>query len=240
MLRRSMREIALDTETTGISPIEGHRIIEIGAVEMVNQFRTGRHFHTYINPEVQVSEGAFKVHGLSNEFLKDKPVFKDVMHDFLAFIGESRLVIHNAPFDIGFLNHHLLQHQVALIPHNDDRVFDTLTYARKKYPGARNSLDALCLRFNINTSAREKHGALLDAELLADVYAEMLGSGASQRNMLFSSTTNQGFAAAMQIHHAAQNKTARDAREFAVATEELLAHEELVNSLKDPIWKKIA
>ncbi len=235
-----MREIAFDTETTGISPLEGHRVIEIGAVEMVNQFRTGRVFHTYINPQREVSEGAFKVHGISTESLKDKPVFKDVIKDFLEFIGESRLVIHNAPFDIGFINHHLLEHKVDLIPHNDERVFDTLLYARKKYPGARNSLDALCLRFNIDTSAREKHGALLDAELLADVYAEMLGSGANQRNMLFSSTTNQGFTAAMQIHHAAQNRTTRDAREFAIAAEELAAHDTLVNSIKDPIWKKIA
>ena len=235
-----MREIALDTETTGISPMEGHRIIEIGAVEMVNQFRTGRAFHAYINPLCAVSEGAFKVHGISNEFLQDKPVFKDVMHDFLKFIGESRLVIHNAPFDIGFLNHHLLAEKVDLIPHNDERVFDTLTFARKKYPGARNSLDALCLRFNIDTSAREKHGALLDAELLADVYAEMTGAGANQRNMLFSTTTQQGFAAAMQIHYGAQNKTLREARDFEVSEEELVAHDLMLESIKDPLWKKIA
>jgi len=235
-----MREIALDTETTGIHPGEGHRIIEIGAVEMINQFRTGRVYHIYINPEREVSEGAFKVHGIATEFLKDKPVFKDVMHDFLEFIADSRLIIHNAPFDIGFLNHHLLEHKVNLIPHNEERVFDTLIHARKKYPGARNSLDALCLRFNIDTSAREKHGALLDAELLADVYAEMMGIGSNQRNMLFSTTTNQGFAAAMQIHHAAQNRSNREAREFEIAAEELLAHEALVDAMKDPLWKKIA
>ena len=235
-----MREIAFDTETTGINPHEGHRIIEIGAVEIVNNFRTGNHYHVYINPEFEVSEGAFKVHGISNEFLKDKPKFHHVMHDFLKFIGDSRLIIHNAPFDIGFINHHLLQHKVDLIPHNDDRVFDTLIHARKKYPGARNSLDALCLRFNIDTSAREKHGALLDAELLADVYLEMIGTGANQRNMLFSTTTNQGFAAAMQIHHAAQSRTNREAREFQIAAEELAAHQALVDAMKDPIWKKIA
>ena len=236
----AMREIALDTETTGIHPHEGHRIIEIGAVEMVNQFRTGKVFHIYINPNFEVSEGALKVHGLSNEFLADKPAFHEIMHDFLEFIADSRLIIHNASFDIGFLNHHLLEHKVNLIPHNEERVFDTLIHARKKYPGARNSLDALCLRFNIDTTARQKHGALLDAELLADVYAEMIGAGANQRNMLFSSTTQQGFAAAMQIHYSAQNRTRREAREFAVAAEELLAHETMLNSIKDPLWKKIA
>lgn len=235
-----MREIAFDTETTGISPQEGHRIIEIGAVEMINQFRTGRVFHAYVNPQFAVSEGALKVHGISNEFLNDKPVFKDVVHEFLEFIGDSRLIIHNAPFDIGFLNHHLLELKMGLIPHNDERVFDTLIHARKKYPGARNSLDALCLRFNIDTSAREKHGALLDAELLADVYAEMMGSGANQRNMLFSSTTHQTFDAAMQIHHRAQNKTIREARDWAVSEQELIEHDLMLESIKDPIWKKIA
>ena len=234
-----MREIALDTETTGINPREGHRIIEIGAVEMVNQFRTGRHFHVYINPQCPVSEGALKVHGITDEFLKDKPVFKDVMRDFISFIGDSRLVIHNAAFDIGFLNHHLLEHKVDLIPHNEERIFDTLIHARKKYPGARNSLDALCLRFNIDTSAREKHGALLDAELLADVYAEMMGSGANQRNMLFSTTTNQGFEAAMQLRHK-DGKPMRTPREFEIAANEHAAHDEMLKTIKDPIWKKIA
>lgn len=234
-----MREIALDTETTGISTHEGHRVIEIGAVEMVNQFRTGRVYHTYVNPQREVSEGALKVHGITDDFLKDKPVFKEVMHDFLAFIGESRLVIHNAAFDIGFLNHHLHIEGTALIPHNDERVFDTLLHARKKYPGARNSLDALCLRFNIDISAREKHGALLDAELLADVYAEMMGSGANQRNMLFSGTTQQGFSAAMQLRHR-DGKPMRTPREFEIAANEIAAHEALLASLKDPLWKKLA
>ena len=233
-----MREIALDTETTGIYPHEGHRIIEIGAVEMINHYRTGRVFHIYINPGCDVSEGALKIHGITNQFLADKPVFKDIAHEFLEFIADSRLVIHNAPFDIGFLNHHLLEHEIDLIPHNEERVFDTLQFARKKYPGARNSLDALCLRFNIDTSAREKHGALLDAELLADVYAEMIGAGSTQRNMLFSSTTNQGFEAAMKIHYNSIERQQRPPRNFDIALEELAAHEELLASIKDPLWKK--
>lgn len=235
-----MREIALDTETTGISPQEGHRIIEIGAVEMVNHFRTGRVFHIYINPQREVSEGAFKVHGISNEFLNDKPVFKDVMHDFLEFIGESRLVIHNAAFDIGFINHHLLEHSVNLIPHNDERVFDTLLFARKKFPGAKNNLDALCARFNISTAAREKHGALLDAELLADVYAEMIGAGSTQRNLLFAGITSQTTVETQQVRITNLNRPMREMREFTVSEEELAAHEQLVATLKDPLWKKQA
>lgn len=234
-----MREIALDTETTGISPQEGHRIIEIGAVEMVNHFRTGNVFHMYINPEREVSEGAFKVHGISNQFLADKPVFKDVVHKFIEFIGDSRLVIHNAQFDIGFLNHHFAEHSIPLIPNAEERVLCTLQYARKKYPGARNSLDALCLRFNIDLSAREKHGALLDAELLADVYAEMVGVGSTQRNMLFSSSTNQAFEAAMQLHITKNTRPYREPREFSVTKDEEAAHDMLLNALKEPIWKKV-
>jgi DNA polymerase-3 subunit epsilon len=229
-----MREIALDTETTGISAQQGHRVIEIGAVEMINHFRTGKHFHAYINPQRPVDEGAFKVHGISDDFLKDKPLFKDIVSDFLEFIGDSRLVIHNAPFDIGFLNHHLHQLGVGLL--QNDRVLDTLELARKKFPGAKNSLDALCNRFSIDLSAREKHGALLDSELLADVYAEMIGAGANQRNLMFAQekAAQQKVQASIKI----VRQETYEARTFTLTEEEQQAHDAFVAKLKDPLWQK--
>ena len=231
-----MREIALDTETTGIGALEGHRIIEIGAVEMINHFRTGNFFHVYINPKFKVSEGAFKVHGISDEFLKDKPLFKEIAANLLDFIGESKLVIHNAPFDLGFLNHHF--HELGISPIHDDKVIDTLPMARKKYPGAKNSLDGLCNRFNIDLSGREKHGALLDAELLADVYAEMVGVGSTQRNMLFSPGTTQ--ISIEQSQQSSSNKVFREPRIFGASAEELAAHDEFTAKLKNALWKKPA
>lgn len=231
-----MREVALDTETTGISAQHGHRIIEIGAVEMVNHFRTGKYFHTYINPQRAIDEGAFKVHGIKEEFLKDKPLFKDIVSDFLDFIGDARLIIHNAPFDLGFINHHLHQLGVGLI-HNEC-VLDTLELARKKFPGAKNNLDALCQRFGIDISGREKHGALLDSELLADVYAEMIGAGANQRNLMFA--TGQKLEAKNQTKESRIQKEYRQARVFAVDQDEEQAHEQFVSKLKNPLWKQSA
>jgi DNA polymerase-3 subunit epsilon len=170
-----MRQIILDTETTGIGTEQGHRIIEIGCVELVDRKLTGKHYHVYINPQRQVDEGAFRVHGISNEFLQDKPVFKDVVSDFLQFIGGSELIIHNAPFDVGFINSELkhIKWKKKLDEYCD--VLDTLVLARKKHPGQRNSLDALCKRYDVNNSNRQFHGALLDAELLAFVYLAMTG-----------------------------------------------------------------
>ncbi|QLQ20479.1 MAG: DNA polymerase III subunit epsilon [Exiguobacterium profundum] len=168
-----MREIVLDTETTGFEPSEGHRIVEIGAVELLNHLPTGRTYHQYINPERPMPKEAFEVHGLSDEFLRDKPVFKAVARDFLAFIGEARLVIHNASFDMRFLNAEL---GWAYLPGlAADRALDTLMMARTKFPGSPASLDALCRRFGVDNSAREKHGALLDSEILAEVYLELIG-----------------------------------------------------------------
>lgn len=170
------RQVILDTETTGINPKEGHRVIEIGCVEMIDRKLTGRHYHVYINPERVVEQGAIDVHGITNEYLEDKPVFAQIAGEFIEFIRGAELVIHNAPFDVGFLNH-----EFSLMPENpsviDDfsTVFDTLTFARKQFPGQRASLDALCKRYDIDNSHRTLHGALLDAEILADVYLFLTG-----------------------------------------------------------------
>lgn len=168
-----MREIVLDTETTGFEPTEGHRIVEIGAVELFNSLPTGRTYHQYINPQRQMPKEAFEVHGLGDDFLRDKPLFAAVGQAFLDFVGDARLVIHNAAFDIKFLNSEL--QKVGLPILTWDRVTDTLTMARQKFPGSPASLDALCRRFGVDNSAREKHGALLDSEILAEVYLELIG-----------------------------------------------------------------
>lgn len=180
MSKPIVRQIVLDTETTGLNPQEGHRIIEIGCVELLNRRLSGRHFHVYINPEREIDAGAVEVHGITNEFLADKPVFSTIAEDFINFIRDAELVIHNAPFDVGFLNHEfgLLNNGTGAIE-DYSSVFDTLTFARKKHPGQRNSLDALCKRYGIDNSHRDLHGALLDSEILADVYLLMTGGQAS-------------------------------------------------------------
>ncbi|KTC69341.1 DNA polymerase III subunit epsilon [Legionella birminghamensis] len=174
-----MRQIVLDTETTGINHEAGHRIIEIGCVELLDRKLTGNHFHVYINPDREVDEGAFRVHGISTEFLQDKPRFKDIADEFLKFICDSELIIHNAPFDVGFINAELmhLKHPDKLNKYCN--VLDTLVMAKEKHPGQRNSLDALCKRYEIDNSHRQLHGALLDAEILALVYLAMTGGQTS-------------------------------------------------------------
>lgn len=168
-----MREIVLDTETTGFDPESGDRIVEIGAVELLNHLPTGQVFHVYVNPERDMPEEAFAVHGLSTAFLSDKPVFTKIAADFLAFIGDARLVIHNAAFDVKFLNAELRwAGHPEIAP---ARAVDSLEIARRRFPGANNTLDALCRRFGVDNSVREKHGALLDSELLAEVYLELVG-----------------------------------------------------------------
>ena len=177
-----MRYVVLDTETTGLEPREGHRIIEIGCVEVLGRRLTGRHFHVYINPEREVDEGAVAVHGITDEFLADKPRFREVVDEFFEFIKGAELIIHNAAFDIGFINH-----EFALLGDRPDlgnvldhcSVLDTLLMARERHPGQRNSLDALCKRYGVDNSGRELHGALLDAEILADVYLAMTGGQTS-------------------------------------------------------------
>lgn len=180
LYRGLMRQIVLDTETTGLEASAGHRIIEIGCVELINRRLTGNHYHQYLQPDREIDAGAIEVHGITNEFLQDKPHFADVVEDLLAFVGGAELVIHNAPFDVGFLNHELARLDAAHEP--IDRlcsVLDTLTLARQLHPGQKNNLDALCKRYGIDNSQREKHGALLDAEILADVYLAMTGGQVS-------------------------------------------------------------
>lgn len=171
-----MRQIVLDTETTGLEPSAGHRIIEIGCVELVGRKLTGRHFHQYVNPEREVDQGAMEVHGITNEFLLDKPLFSHIVDDFIEFVNGAELVIHNAPFDVGFIDSEfkLLNRQLGSIK---DRcsILDTLQLARHKHPGQKNNLDALCKRYQIDNSQRDLHGALLDSEILADVYLAMTG-----------------------------------------------------------------
>lgn len=175
MSEKYSRQIVLDTETTGLNPKEGHRIIEIGCIELVNRRFTRNQFHVYINPERLVDAGAMEVHGITNDFLADKPVFADIARDFIEFTRGAQLLIHNALFDVGFINHeYSLLGNVGKLE-DYCAIFDTLALARSKHPGQRNSLDALCKRYNIDNSHRELHGALLDAEILADVYLQMTG-----------------------------------------------------------------
>ena len=173
-----MREIVLDTETTGLDPLRGDRLVEIGCVEIFNRIPTGQTFHRYFNPEREMSADAFAVHGISTEFLADKPFFHEVVDEFLEFIGESPLVIHNASFDAGFINAELDRIKRQPIPR--DRLVDTLLLARRKHPGVSNRLDDLCSRYSIDNSHRTQHGALLDAELLAEVYIDLIGARQSQ------------------------------------------------------------
>lgn len=172
----STRQIVLDTETTGLEPGQGHRIIEIGCVELINRKHTRRHYHQYLNPDREVDAGALEVHGISNDFLSDKPRFAHIVDEFIAFIEGAELIIHNAPFDIGFIDHELQLHGHNIQSVRDIcKVVDSLVLARKKHPGQKNNLDALCKRYSVDNSGRELHGALLDSEILADVYLMMTG-----------------------------------------------------------------
>src|SRR5882724_7259737 len=184
-----MREIVFDTETTGLDPYQGDRLVEIGCVELLNGFPTGNSFHYYINPQRDVPEGAFKVHGLSAEFLKDKPLFADVVDEFLEFVGDAPLVAHNAMFDLGFVNAELERCKKALL--QSERLVDTLMLARRRYPAGPNNLDHLCMRFSIDASRRTKHGALLDAELLAEVYVELTGKRQAALGLMDATVVSQ-------------------------------------------------
>ncbi len=177
-----MREVVFDTETTGLDPYQGHRLVEIGCIELVNRFPTGQTFHRYLNPERDVPPEAIAIHGLAHEFLKSKPLFATIAVDLLAFIGNAALIAHNAVFDLGFLNAELERVKQAPIPR--DRLIDTLLLARRKYPGGSNRLDDLCVRFGIDNSRRTKHGALLDAELLAEVYVELVDARQAQLGLV--------------------------------------------------------
>lgn len=228
-----MREIVLDTETTGFDPSTGDRIVEIGAVEILNQMPTGKTYHEYINPERDMPAGAFAVHGLGNDFLRDKPVFAKIADSFLDFAGDAPLVIHNATFDMTFLNAELGWANRRLLPLSQS--VDTLEIARKKFPGAQNSLDALCRRFGIDNSSREKHGALLDSELLAEVYLELMGG--RQPGLILAGPSKAGPRADAA---AAQTTKARERALGSLQTpEEATAHASFVEGLGDEaLWRK--
>lgn len=223
-----MREIVLDTETTGLRSEEGHRIVEIGCIELHNLVPTGATFHKYINPERDMPAEAYQVHGLSEEFLSDKPVFAEIVGEFLDFVGDAKLVIHNAAFDMGFINAELKTLGFATIPMGQS--VDTVRMAREKFPGAQASLDALCRRFNIDNSARTKHGALLDAELLAEVYLELMGG--RQRGFGLTADAELQPADATPIE-----RVARPARPHSASDDELAAHRRFLEQLSEPVWE---
>ena len=222
-----MREIVLDTETTGLEPASGDRVVEIACLELVNHLPTGRQYQTYLNPERDMPEGAFRVHGLSAEFLSGHPLFADKAEEFLAFIAEAPLIIHNAEFDMRFLNAELERCQRPLLPMS--RTIDTVRMARRKFPGAQASLDALCRRFGIDNSARTKHGALLDVELLAEVYLELIG-GREPGLVLVREA-----AATLAVAAPTSDKT-RVTRAHAPTADELAAHAAFLESLTEPLW----
>ncbi len=224
-----MREIVLDTETTGLDPHAGHRVIEIGCIEMVNHIATGRTFHEYLDPERDMPEDAARIHGLTADMLKGKPVFADKADALVEFLGDAKLVIHNASFDLGFLNAEFAKLDRAPLP--AARAIDTVQLARRKFPGAPASLDALCKRFGIDNSARTKHGALLDAELLADVYVELIGG--RQPGLSLAAERENG---APELTPA--ERTPRPPRPHAASAEERAAHAEFLKKLKDPIWRQ--
>ncbi len=221
-----MREIVLDTETTGLDPLAGHRIVEVGCIELYNHVPTGKTFHRLINPDRPMPTAAFEVHGLSDDLLAKQPRFDKVADDFLEFIADSQLVIHNAAFDLGFVNAELAK--CERVPLLESRAIDTVSMARRKFPGAPASLDALCRRFAIDLSGRSKHGALVDAELLAAVYLELLGGR----------QPGLGFAQeGAKVRHAERRREARPPRHFAPSADELAAHAAFVATLTDPIWE---
>ena len=226
-----MRRIALDTETTGLSPLSGHRIVEIGCVELDGNIPTGKEWHTYLNPERDVPEAAQSVHGLSNNFLSDKPLFKDMSDELLLFLGNAELVIHNAKFDLGFLNHELKMINKPII--RMEKAIDTVILARKTIPGAAASLDALCKRFNIDLTKREKHGALLDAQLLAEVYLEL--TGGRQSSFQLAEEEKEKKRKPFKNNNIDLNKNNLEAK---LNDQEIKEHEKLISKLKSAIWLK--
>ncbi len=232
------RQIVLDTETTGLEPKLGHRVIEIGCVEMVERRLTGNNFHSYLRPDREIDAGAIEVHGISNEFLEDKPRFADVSAEFMAYLRGAELIIHNAPFDVGFLNHEL-----ALLGGDEKledscRITDTLVMARKLHPGQRNSLDALCQRYDVDNTKRTKHGALLDAEILADVYLMMTGGQTSL--LLDDGDGERGIAGRSEPRRLPINRPRLPVYQLSV--EELAAHQQMLDTLDKAsggsLWRK--
>lgn len=231
-----MREIVFDTETTGLNPAEGDKIVEIGAVELVDHMPTGKEYHQYINPMRSMSEEVVKLHGLTEEFLSDKPVFSEICDDFITFIGEdSSLVAHNASFDMNFLNWELKavgKPEIAM-----SRVIDTLPMAKKRFPGSRVNLDELCRRFKVDNSARTVHGALLDAQLLADVYLELLGGHEPDFLMDKKSEQVAEKTETEQTQTIHLERTFHAARNFDIPEDELNNHEAFLDKIKDALWR---
>lgn len=237
-----MRQVVLDTETTGLEVSQGHRIIEIGCVELVNRRLTGRHYHQYINPQREIDEGALQVHGISSEFLEDKPTFDRISDAFLEFVGDAELVIHNAPFDLEFLNAELAG---LSDPHpalqKSCKILDTLVMARQKHPGQRNSLDALCRRYDVDNSRRELHGALLDAEILADVYLAMTGG---QVGLQLGSQSSSGDGNEEGVERIRRLPDTRPrARVIRATEEELQAHQQRIQEIDEnssgAVWLRL-
>ena len=225
-----MREIVLDTETTGLDPEAGHRIVEIGCVELVNHLPTGRHWRVYLNPERDMPEEAFRVHGLSGEFLADKPRFAEVVDEFLAFVGDAPLVIHNAEFDLRFLDAEL--RRLGRPGLERTRAVDTVQIARRRFPGAQASLDALCRRFGVDNSGRTLHGALLDCQLLAEVYLELVGGRQPELAVAAVTVTTVTTIAAPRL----AQRPVRPPRPHAPSEAELAAHAAMLATIKDAIW----
>lgn len=226
-----MREIVFDTETTGLDPKTGDRMVEIGCIELINRVATGSSFHAYFNPERDMPPGAEAVHGLSATFLADKPLFRDRAEELIAFIGAAPLVAHNAGFDFGFLNHEL--ENCGLAPVSLDRMIDTVAIARRKHPGAKLSLDALCTRYGVDRSHRVKHGALLDAELLAQVYVEL--TGGRQIGLGLAVDTVEVTSVETVAMVAIQRET-RAPRPHSASAAELARHSEFLNKIRSPLW----
>ncbi|HEY1722584.1 MAG TPA: DNA polymerase III subunit epsilon [Magnetospirillaceae bacterium] len=224
-----MREVVFDTETTGLDPKSGHRLVEVGCIELMNHIPTGESFHRYINPERDMPDEAFRVHGLSADFLAKHETFDAHAQALVEFIGDSPLVIHNADFDMNFLNHELTAIGLPIVPRS--QAIDTLYIARRKFPGAPASLDALCKRFNVDLSGRNLHGALLDAQLLASVYIELIG-GRQAGLELAAATAATG----KQIAAAASGPIRREPRPDTVSAEELAKHEEFLKKIKGALW----
>lgn len=228
-----MREIVLDTETTGLDPDQGHRIVEIGGVELWNHVPTGNTYHQYINPERAMEQEAFEVHGLGDEFLADKPTFRQIVEDFITFVGDAKLVIHNASFDMKFINAELSWVNRPALPM--DQAIDTLAIARRKFPGSPASLDALCRRFAIDNSARTLHGALLDSEILAEVYLELIG-GRQPDFGLSDGPAGSANGAKVKVWQAHRRETPLPSR---ITPEEEAAHQAFIETLGDsPLWIK--
>ena len=229
-----MREIVFDTETTGLDPKSGDKLVEIGAVELINHMPTGVTYHQYINPEREVPEDAYKVHGLNLEFLKDYPTFRDIAKEWMDFVGDDGiLVAHNASFDMSFINHEL---QGCGYPvYEWDRVIDTLEIARQKFPHSKVNLDALCKRFGVDNTSRTLHGALLDAQLLAEVYLELLGG--QEPSMQLGENAHRDSAVAKTVSVQSLKRQFRPARDFPLSAEDLAAHEDfMTNKIKDSVW----